>query len=432
LISACLVRGELRGSAEPRLQQNCNDAATIPRAPDSADLTGFSVRPNWEHTFVQLSDWSLSEISERIVYLDARAQSRKAEWLAFVAEFDRRGAAHRRGFRSTAEWLAFECKMDGRTARDYVRVSRRLEDMPKIAEAFGDGWLSYSQVRALSRVEDIENEQELLRVALTSTTNQLEHHVRQLRSAASADLDVANRGRARRFVRHFWEEDGSLRFFGRLAADDGAAFVEALETRAAALYGEDGDPCCAEGRSRPSIGARRADALVELVTGGGAQTQVVLHADTAALACVARSGESRAGEVLFLRDGPAIPSDLARRLTCDAMVSLDGLNSGRTTRVVSPAQRRALEARDGRTCALPGCNRIHGLQAHHLRHWAHGGRTDLANLALFCHYHHRLFHDDGWTVHRERDGTLIIKDTNGRERHQLPTRASPARRAVAA
>jgi hypothetical protein len=138
--------------------------------------------------------------------------------------------------------------------------------------------------------------------------------------------------------------------------------------------------------------------------------------------------ETGAPRDLFLRDGPAIPSELARRLTCDAMVSLDG----RTTRVVSPAQRRALEARDGRICALPGCNRTHGLQAHHLRHWSRGGRTDLANLALFCHYHHRLFHDDGWTVRRERSGALIIKDPNGRELHRLPTRAPPARLALAA
>lgn len=375
---------------------------------------------------MQLSDRSLPEITERIVYLDARARLRMAEWLEFVAEFDRRHGAHRRGFRTTAEWLAFECRMDGRTARDYVRVARRLQDMPKIGEAFGLGRLSYSQVRALSRASDGEDEGEILRVALTSTTRQLEQHVRQLRSAASADLDVANRGRAKRFVRHFWDEDGSLRFFGRLAADDGAAFVEAIEARAAVIYGEDGDPCCSVGWSRSPLGARRADALVELLTGGGVQTQVVLHADRDALACAANAGEPREGDVLFLRDGPAIPSELARRLTCDARVTVDGLNLGRTTRAVTPAQRRALEARDGRLCAMVGCDRTHGLQAHHLVHWIHGGRTDLDNLVLLCDYHHRLFHDDGWSLSRRRDGGLRVRDPKGRELHQLPSRASPA------
>ncbi len=382
--------------------------------------------------FVKWSEWSLQDIGERIVYLQARARLRMAEWLEFVAEFDRRSGAHRRGFRSTAEWLAFECRLDGRTARDYVRVAKRLQDMPTIAEAFGEGRLSYSQLRALTRASEVEDERALLKVALASTVRQLEQHVRQLRSAASADLDVANRGRAKRFVTHFWDEDGSLRFFGRLAADDGAAFVEAIDARAAVIHGEDGDPCCAEGWPRPPIGARRADALVELVTGGGAQTHVVLHADPAALASSAKADEPREGQVLFLRDGPAIPSEAARRLTCDAMISVHGLNHGRTTRVVSPAQRRALEARDGRVCAMPGCHRTHGLHAHHIKHWSHGGRTDLSNLALFCHYHHRLFHDDGWTLHRRRDGTLVIKDPGAREHYQPPSRASPPPLAVAA
>jgi hypothetical protein len=107
------------------------------------------------------------------------------------------------------------------------------------------------------------------------------------------------------------------------------------------------------------------------------------------------------------------------------MISIDGLNLGRATRVVSPAQRRALEARDGRVCSMPGCHRSHGLHAHHIVHWSRGGRTDLANLALFCHYHHRLFHDDGWTLRRKRDGTLAITDPRGRELHRIPSRASP-------
>jgi hypothetical protein len=363
--------------------------------------------------FVPLDHMSLPEISERIVYLEARSRVRMAEWLTLVAEFDSRDGSHRRGFRGTAEWLAFECRMDRRTARDHVRVARRLRELPQIGDAFGEGRLSYSQVRALSRAGENEDESQLLRVALTSTTHQLEQHVRQLRSAASADLDVANRGRAGRHLAHFWDEDGTLRFFGRLSADDGAAFIEAVETQASLIQCED------------SPGARRADALVELVTGGGVTAQVVLHADAAALACVAEGDAPRAGEMLFLRGGPAIPSAVARRLSCDAAMSVDGLDLGRTTRVVSPAQRRALEARDGRVCSMPGCDRTHGLHAHHLVHWIHGGKTDLDNLALFCHYHHRLFHDDGWSVRRRRDRTLDIRDPRGRELDQVRGRGSP-------
>jgi hypothetical protein len=272
----------------------------------------------------------------------------------------------------------------------------------------------------------------LLRVALSSTTRQLETYVRRMRNAPAAELEVANRGRARRFLRHVWEENGTLRFFGTLAADDGVAFVEAIETRAATIHGEVGDVCCAEHEPRPSIGARRADALVELVTGGDVQTELVVHADLVALACTATGDQPRAGEILHLRDGPAIPSHVARRLTCDTKVSIDGLNLGRATRVVTPALRRALEARDGRVCAMPGCDRTHGLHAHHLKHWITGGRTDLENLAFFCTYHHPYFHEHGWTVRRQRDGTLRIADALGREVHGIPSRASPRRLTLAA
>lgn len=357
--------------------------------------------------------------------MEVRERGRRARWLELLAEYDRLGAALRRGFRSTAEWLAFECRMDGRTARDHVRVARRLEELPLIAEAFALGQLSYTQVRALSRAEVVEDERALLAVARRSTAHQLEQHVRRLRSAESADLDVAERTRAKRYLRHEWAEDGSLRVWGRLPVDGGAALVEALETRAAAIHGEDGDPGRPDGWCRPGIGARRADALVDLVTGGGVETQVVLHADPQALACAARGDEPRGGRTLFLREGPAIPSELARRLTCDAMVTVDGLNLGRTTRVVTPAQRRALEARDGRVCSMPGCCRTHGLDAHHLIHWIHGGRTDLDNLALFCHAHHHLLHEQGWRARRRRDGTLVVADPSGRELHRFHGRASP-------
>src|SRR5687768_16902649 len=102
------------------LNRFCNKSAPNRGEP------GPSVRSPREHAFVHLSDRNLSEISERIVYLEMHARLRKAEWLEYVAEFDRRGAAHRRGFATTAEWLAFECDMDRRTARDAVRVARRL------------------------------------------------------------------------------------------------------------------------------------------------------------------------------------------------------------------------------------------------------------------------------------------------------------------
>jgi HNH endonuclease len=82
------------------------------------------------------------------------------------------------------------------------------------------------------------------------------------------------------------------------------------------------------------------------------------------------------------------------------------LEVGRATRVVSPAQRTALAVRDG-SCVFPGCDRpLAWGDAHHLRHWLHGGPTDLANLALLCRAHHRAVHEGDWRLHRHPGGHL--------------------------
>jgi len=108
--------------------------------------------------------------------------------------------------------------------------------------------------------------------------------------------------------------------------------------------------------------------------------------------------------------GP-ISAASARRIACDCALTailIDGegvpLKLGRSQRLVSAHQRRALIARD-HGCAFPGCHRPPAwTQAHHIRHWINGGPTDLANLVLLCGHHHRVIHHDGWDIHIGNDG----------------------------
>jgi hypothetical protein len=248
--------------------------------------------------------------------------------------------------------------------------------------------------------------------------------VQALRTAPSADRDVANRAHACRTLQWWWDPvDGSLRFCGRLAADAGAALVEAIETAAEALH----SPADAEpGAARTPLGARRADALAEIALSGAPRTHVVLHVDHAALACTAASADDRAGELCALEHGPAVPSETARRHACDAELvraqpRADGtVGHGRTRRVVSPALRALLERRD-RGCRYPGCTRRHGIHAHHVHHWAHGGRTDPGNLILLCRFHHRLVHEGGFTIQRLR-GTATFIRPDGHPVPDIPSR----------
>ena len=107
----------------------------------------------------------------------------------------------------------------------------------------------------------------------------------------------------------------------------------------------------------------------------------------------------------------------ARELTCGADVTpvwLDPagrpLDVGRTTRLATARQRRALEVRDG-GCSFPGCDApASWCQAHHIVHWADGGPTDLANLALVCGHHHRFIHAHHITGRVTADGSRVQWD----------------------
>ena len=76
------------------------------------------------------------------------------------------------------------------------------------------------------------------------------------------------------------------------------------------------------------------------------------------------------------------------------------LGYGRTRRVATTGQRRALAARDG-GCAFPDCTRPAAwCQTHHVTAWVDGGPTDLPNLVLLCGFHHREFAARGWAIRR--------------------------------
>jgi Domain of unknown function (DUF222)/HNH endonuclease len=93
----------------------------------------------------------------------------------------------------------------------------------------------------------------------------------------------------------------------------------------------------------------------------------------------------------------------ARRIACDCKVipavlgsDSEPLDIGRISYTAPIAIRRALILRDG-GCAFPGCDRPHRwCHAHHVRHWADGGPTELGNLVLLCGRHHRLIHHSDW------------------------------------
>ncbi|WP_157944138.1 HNH endonuclease signature motif containing protein, partial [Blastococcus atacamensis] len=111
----------------------------------------------------------------------------------------------------------------------------------------------------------------------------------------------------------------------------------------------------------------------------------------------------------------------ARWLACDGnvtriVVGPEGqpMDLGRTHRVVPPHLRRAVEHAD-RHCVFAGCDApSHWCDVHHLVHWAHGGDTELHNLALLCERHHTKVHH-GFRIERDADGRWHTYRPDGTE-----------------
>jgi hypothetical protein len=332
---------------------------------------------------------TLDELEAELATLASHLYAGTCRWLELVAEVDRRGAWAEDGSGSCAEWLAWRCALTPRAAREQVRVARRLPGLPLIHTAFSRGELSYAKVRALTRVATPESEAELLELARALTAAQLERTVRAYRRVSTKD---ARELQEAAHLSVFWNDDGSLEIHGRLAPEDGALLLRALDATRDSLWNR----ARGSAEPRPARQASNAEALVAVAEAAlaspdgnrpaGERYQVVVHADEAALAHDGEGG-------CELDDGSALAAETARRLACDASV----VRNGRKTRAIPPALRRALRARD-RGCRFPGCENRRFLDAHHIHHWARGGPTTPDNLVLLCRRHHRLVHEGGYHV----------------------------------
>jgi hypothetical protein len=118
------------------------------------------------------------------------------------------------------------------------------------------------------------------------------------------------------------------------------------------------------------------------------------------------------------RDG-LISSEVVRRLACDGkrVIALNDdaghtMYEGRARRFPTETQRRELMRRD-RHCRFPGCGHLRFLNAHHVKPWKPGGRTDLDNLVILCTYHHHLVHSNGWAMSGDANDELYFVSADG-------------------
>src|SRR5712692_10128743 len=119
----------------------------------------------------------LDHLGDEIAELSANLDAATARLLELIREFDARGGWNH-GFRSCAHWLNWRVGMQLGAAREHVRVARALGLLPRLADALARGELSYSKVRALTRVATPETEEQLLAVGKAGTACHVERIVR--------------------------------------------------------------------------------------------------------------------------------------------------------------------------------------------------------------------------------------------------------------
>ncbi len=381
-----------------------------------------------------------TQLGERIAELAARINIATHEMLTLVAEFDRReGWAD--AFDSCAEWLAWRTGRTVATCRENVRVAHALEDLPATSAEMKAGRLSYAKARAITRVATSRTEAELLDYARKGSAAAVERMVRGVKHLSRDGEIGAEEARHRaRTLSVVIAADGTYVVRGRLEPEAGAVLMRAIEAASDALYrGEDPD-------ARPRSRQRRADAMglvaeraLAAGLGAGADAregadagtgvdagegdaeatpsgtraeryQVTVHTEMATLE---EDGEGGRSEL----DGVRVSAETSRRMACDAslvgMLHREGkvVSVGRKTRTIPPHLRRALEERD-RGCRYPACG-SRFTEAHHVRHWADGGETSLANTVLLCRRHHRLVHEGRVRMALDRRGRAVFFARSG-------------------
>ncbi len=393
------------------------------------------------------------QLESELLTLAGQMNAAEYRFIKLLGDFDDTGGWQDEGIKSYAHWLNWKVGMSEVMAREKVRVARALPDLPLIDAAFSSGAVSYSKVRAMTRVATPENERFLLQIAEYGTASQMEFLVRKYESCKRqeepADSDAWKKEKS---LTHYQDENGMMVIHARLPMEEGTLVIQALELIEAGNRQqrvEDQNEEEPEEEEHPEVKVDSSNVSAETFSGGmsredylaeqastltqlaeyylenqgreashhslGEKYQIFLHvnANSASIQhqingsdhCSVDQGKGHKG---FLSP------EVARRLACDASLTMvleddagNVLDIGRRSRIVPRAMAHALRIRDG-GCRYPGCCQRTRVDAHHIRHWADGGETSMENLVTLCRYHHGLLHKGEYHLHRDEAGDLIF------------------------
>jgi uncharacterized protein DUF222/HNH endonuclease len=357
--------------------------------------------------------WETADLAVAIVDLARQLASAECRWLTLLAEFDRREGWRADGQLSGVDWLVWRCGLSRNTAWERLRVAHELRRRPTVRASFAAGELSYSKVRAITRVKgaDDDTDRWLLKLADSGTAADLDRVARHFEQIADQERGVDDY--LRRFDRRHLR---TSRTFDGMTVVELVLPTEEGEELIAHLQAVDDSPA-----GESSTSQRRVDALFDLLRTGRAHLATPCLAERSTVHVVA-SLEALADRVpnrSELLDGTPISVETLRRQSCDGALvrhlvkgDSEPLDIGRRTPVWTTAQRRAISVRDHGTCRFTGCWR-QTCDAHHIVHFADGGPTAVDNGVLLCPRHHTLLHEGGFTVTGNPNAELMFFRPDG-------------------
>jgi len=273
-------------------------------------------------------------------------------------------------------------------ADDFVRLAKKLDDLPAVREAVASGEIGYTKARELVSVATPETQDTWLKVA-KGTRKELIHEVKKAKRAAKVDpaqgellpssppvvapcelpvcfkLNLTPEQEARRaaMVERLHKLGGVPTDRAELMLEALAALLETKE-----LQGQKGPR--GHLASRPPV-----------------QIHVHENAETGRMTVQTDAGERELSRAE------------SERMRCDAAVCEHG---GRNTTTIPPRVRREVLARDQHRCQAPGCGRTRFLEVHHIVSRQKGGSNEAENLMTLCASCHRLWHERGGGIQFRR------------------------------
>jgi hypothetical protein len=331
--------------------------------------------------------------------------------------------------------------MTRREATDVLKRALVIEEAPVVGDALAAGDLSGGHVDAISRAMKIAGDAkdafmgllpDLVEAGSMMSVPEFTVEVTKAAKGVVTDggLSTFEDQRRSTYLKIWNDATGMVNVRGMFDPEIGAILQSRVNAQVECMFHSgDRDVPVVRHTHVDANDFRRAHALVALIaddrddcarsggratprSGGSCRSDVVVHVDLETLT----NGLS-ASSTHRTAFGADLPVETIRRIACDANIIplvLNGagmpLDIGRSQRLASAAQRRALEATHD-TCAVDGCAvAFHACQIHHIEYWEHGGPTDLDNMVPLCSRHHHAAHEGGWTLKlRAGSRTLVAQ-----------------------